>query len=229
MLYNSPFRSTLQRMRPPTAADFDVEEFRKHLRVLDDGDGKLALTAAWLFAESKRWRDYQAENPLPTLSPKSAFLIAAAMLNREFHVVSNRLLNRMRRAQRAGGVSWEHLTHVPIGKSDENFNVDANSAMDAATDVVNHWLREAVTTAAKDGGALTPGELGSKYIFRTSVRRGQNDLWTRAIWEHWAIDQSDKNLHLMSPENKGLATIMDAWVARHEANSMEFARLDAHN
>jgi hypothetical protein len=227
MLSPSAFRKAMRTNRPPTAPSFDIAKFRTLIVGLDEDDTYLVLTAIYLCDQAIQWRQYQAENPLPELGARTACLLAAATLNREFHVSDARLMKRMRRAQKKGGVSMEHLTHVSIGDAGENFNVDAASVMDAATDIANLWLREAIKSTAKDGIAGSPAEIARKHMFRHSIRDGHNNLWTRAVWEAWAIDLIQGDQRILRPNDPDFARLMDAWVARHEANSMELANIDA--
>ena len=228
MLSPSAFRKTMRTTKPPTSSAFDVVKFKAQIDDLEGDDLYLGVTALYLGAQAMGFRKIQDDDPLPDLSARTASLMAVAMLNREFHVTEGRLLQRMKRTQKKGGVSMEHLSHVPIGNADENFNVDAGSVMDAATDVANLWLREAVKSAAKDDLKKGTAEIARKHMWRYSIRFGQNGLWTRAAWEAWRTDVAGKNQMVFTPEDPDFALLMDAWVARHEASSMEFAHIDIH-
>ena len=146
-------------------------------------------------------------------------------LNREHAIIGNRLLKRTKRARRNGAASADHIAHLPIGNNAEFANVDAGSAMDAATDVANLWLRDAFGSELNNETAFKPFDIARQFGRHFSIRQGHNDIWTRALWENWEISVGNDNEFRFVPDDWDFARRMDAWVTRHEANCLEFARI----
>ena len=185
MFSQSEFRKKMRSARPPIAVDFDLDAFTRDVKDIGDQDPSLAATAFWLYVQSKSYREMRQTEPLVQLNARTSTLLAIAFLNREFSIVGNRLRKRTDRARRNGAASTEHLSYLPIGNDGELGNVDAGSTMDAATDVANLWLREALKSNPKNDATVKPIDIIRQYGRHYSMRNGHNELWTRALWENW--------------------------------------------
>ena len=147
------------------------------------------------------------------------------MLNRECFIVQDKAMKAQKVVEESGPVTMDQLANVSIRRADGLFEVDAGSFSDAATDLTESWLYEAVDIADGLSQYEKLDEAAALNSRRFSIQRGHYELWQHALWQDWRLTRDGQYL-LFSPADRKLASLFDAYVIRQQSNFMEYAWID---
>lgn len=214
-------------LKSPTSAKFDLAEWRDALKTAKDlsaDDARLAITAAWISAQSEALREY----PGLTFEQVGRGLwvtLALAAANREFRIAYNKRADyyRSRGKIEDGTVdaSFEPLLTTRFGGE-----VTATGVTENVVDTLESWmfdLREGPVESASPPADLAP--LITRVGRRMSFQRELNRLWNRASWEDYRIDVRGEELRWV-PQDFDLAAVSECTTWRHLENSQNLAMID---
>jgi hypothetical protein len=230
--FDSPFRKRVRSLKSPNSPAFDVVSWKRLLETteLTDADLELCLTAFWIAGQAMALRKKMDQEPLPMSSGRLSTVLAVAMLNREYFILTGKLGKAQRAALDSDMIVATHqLADVPIGGGDGVFKLDAASLVDATTDAVDSWLYEAADVAGGMSDHPNLAAVAVKNAHRLSLQRAHYDLWQQALWEDWRLSKygPDGRNFLFAPADTEVAALLDACLTRKESNFMEYAWIDA--
>jgi len=228
--FDTPFRRKVRSLKAPNSPEFDARAWAAAIEAGEPTENDLALaaTATWLANEAQRLRTSVTESNIPPLSGPLATTLAIATLNREFSVLSGKLIKAQKVAANAGLKTQDQLANVPIRSADGLFNVDAGSRIDAATDAIESWLYEAGTFEGNPPTATDLLGTAIGMVQRYCLQRSHYDLWQQALWEDWRLISREQRL-MFVPATQELKELQDAWLMRQQSNFMGYAWLEVAN
>lgn len=227
----TPFRKLVKRLKSPTSRDFDPSVLVKALNEQPEPtteDLELTAAAIWFAAQSSGLRERFPDPGLSSLNRRLATMLGVASLNATFHTVTERAMHKARRAASAGALAFDHLSQLPL-TTFAGQQLDADSIIESTADAIDSWLWDATRQREEDAslaGSIDLQTLSIRSLQRYALQSGLYYQWSKVLWESWSFKRGQGESLSLAPTDRRLATLFDAWAARQQSNSMEFAWID---
>ncbi len=224
---DTSFVRDVRRLKPPTSGDFDIAAWdQAYTRAAGktSDDQRLLETARWISRQAEAARSFFEDPALAGLSPEWGTTLAVAALNREFRTAAELAAAKVREGADAGMLAADALAALRV----ENVmgqSLSMNDLVEVGVDCTENWLFDAARSTGREGAQIS--DLAPTAVRATqaySFRKSLNNLWNEALHEGWRLCEGERPR--WTPADPEHERLKQAWLARHEANLMNFANID---
>jgi hypothetical protein len=208
------FRKRAHKLPSPLTERFDVTAWERAFALCDpsEDDRRLLVAALWI---GEKARVLYETRPVrfPELGPSDAVILAIAVLNREYRILSVNARNAGAAVAAERPITLDHFSNVRF-ENVHGQSMSSGDFIESAIDALDAWLfdaRRCLPIVAAPPPDL--GEMVEPLIRFYAMRHILKRLYDKAL--HLGHFLNDDGIWV--PRDRGLATLHQAWFARAQA------------